>query len=194
LGRRSRAPEARRSENSECAHASTAKAADEAGEIADPCRQYRLDALRTRRATTGDVPPVPTATTTSPRSTMAGKMKVECARSSITLTGRPTAFARTDIATPCCRRRRRGLRNDAAEIGRERIALANPIARHHPRRARPGRDCRRSQTSEPAHRRYQQAEFRAHEVARSDEQHHAALQIEEQGQKSHAILASQFPG
>ena len=55
---------------------------------------------RTRRATTGDVPPVPTATTTSPRSTIAGKMKVECARSSITLTGSPTAFARADIATP----------------------------------------------------------------------------------------------
>ena len=51
-------------------------------------------------ATTGDAPPVPTATTTSPRSTIAGKMKVECVRSSITLTGRPTAFARNDIATP----------------------------------------------------------------------------------------------
>ena len=55
---------------------------------------------RTRRATTGDVPPVPTATTTSPRSTIAGKIKVECARSSITLTGSPTALARADIATP----------------------------------------------------------------------------------------------
>jgi hypothetical protein len=29
-----------------------------------------------------------------------GKMKVECARSSITFTGRPTAFARADIAIP----------------------------------------------------------------------------------------------
>ena len=55
---------------------------------------------RTRRATTGEAPPVPTATTTSPRSTMAGKMKVECVRSSITFTGRPTDFARTDIAIP----------------------------------------------------------------------------------------------
>src|SRR6267154_1026667 len=55
---------------------------------------------RTRRATTGEAPPVPTATTTSPRSTMAGKIKVECTRSSITLTGRPTALARADIAMP----------------------------------------------------------------------------------------------
>ncbi len=55
---------------------------------------------RTRRATTGEAPPVPTATTTSPRSTIAGKMKVECTRSSITLMGRPIDLARSDIATP----------------------------------------------------------------------------------------------
>jgi hypothetical protein len=55
---------------------------------------------RTRRATTGEAPPVPTATTTSPRSTIAGKIKVEWTRSSITLTGKPTDLARTDIATP----------------------------------------------------------------------------------------------
>ena len=67
-----------------------------------PMRAGRIASIlsRTRRATTGEAPPVPTATTTSPRSTIAGKMKVECSRSSITLTGRPTAFARTDIATP----------------------------------------------------------------------------------------------
>ena len=58
---------------------------------------------RTRRATTGEAPPVPTATTTSPRSTMAGKMKVECARSSITLTGKadrlgPRRHRNADVA------------------------------------------------------------------------------------------------
>ena len=45
---------------------------------------------------------MPTATTRSPRSTMAGKMKVECARSSITLTGKPTERARASqvVAEP----------------------------------------------------------------------------------------------
>jgi hypothetical protein len=33
---------------------------------------------RSLRATTGEVPLVPIATTTSPRSTIAGEMKVEC--------------------------------------------------------------------------------------------------------------------
>jgi hypothetical protein len=42
--------------------------------------------------------------------------------------------------------------------------------------------------------RYQEAQFRAHEVAGSDEQHHAALQIEEYGQESHARLASPISG
>src|ERR1700681_2164556 len=40
----------------------------------------------------------------------------------------------------------------------------------------------------------QQTQFRAREVAGSDEQHLAALQIEEHGQKSHAILASPTSG
>jgi len=66
-----------------------APAADKAGEIADTSGQHRFDALAQRGApTTGEAPPVPMATITSPRSTMAGKMKVECERSSITFTGR----------------------------------------------------------------------------------------------------------
>ena len=73
---------------------------------------------RTRRATTGEVPPVPIATTTSPRSTIAGKMKVECARSSITLTGRPTDLARSDIATPTSPAPAQKIAIDAGEIGR----------------------------------------------------------------------------
>jgi hypothetical protein len=40
----------------------------------------------------------------------------------------------------------------------------------------------------------QQAQFRAHEIAGSDEQHDAVLQIEEHGQESHAILASPTSG
>jgi hypothetical protein len=51
-----------------------APAADEAREIDGSTASITS---RTRRATTGDDPPVPTATTTSPRSTMAGKMNVE---------------------------------------------------------------------------------------------------------------------
>ena len=40
----------------------------------------------------------------------------------------------------------------------------------------------------------QQAQFRARQIAGADEQHHAALQIEEHGQESHATLASPTPG
>ncbi len=40
----------------------------------------------------------------------------------------------------------------------------------------------------------QQPQFRAHQIAGSDEQHHAALQIEEYGQESHATLASPTSG
>ena len=48
--------------------------------------------------------------------------------------------------------------------------------------------------ADPRAGRCQQAQFRAHELAGADEQHHAALQIEEHGQKSHATLASPTSG
>ena len=147
---------------------------------------------RMRRATTGDVPPVPTATTTSPRSTIAGKMKVECARSSITLTGRPTAFARADIATPMspAPAQRIAITSDrsavsgspeagsirAASVGVETSQIMIAVGR---------------KPADPRARRNQQAQFRAHEFARSNEQHLAALQIQEHRQVAHPILA--FP-
>src|SRR5215510_12888704 len=53
---------------------------------------------RTRRARTGEPPPVPIATTTSPRSTTAGNTKVERSGWSTTFTG--TLRARASAATP----------------------------------------------------------------------------------------------
>src|SRR5215468_9026802 len=53
---------------------------------------------RTRRARTGEAPPVPIATTTSPRSTTAGNTKVERSGRSTTFTG--TLRARASAATP----------------------------------------------------------------------------------------------
>ena len=146
---------------------------------------------RTRRATTGDAPPVPTATTTSPRSTMAGKMKVECLRSSITFTGMPAALARADIARSDIARARAEDRNDAREIGKQRIALGKldprriggrKAARHH--------DDHRSRTSDARTRRCQQAQFRPRQIARADQQHGTGLQIEKYRQELHARLAS----
>jgi hypothetical protein len=52
---------------------------------------------RRRRAKTGEAPPVPIATTTWPRSTMAGKMKVESSGRSTTLTGMRRRRARAAI-------------------------------------------------------------------------------------------------
>ena len=78
---------------------------------------------RTRRATTGEAPPVPTATTTSPRSTIAGKINVECCRSSITLTGRPTALARADIAGPSSPAPAQSTAITPRKIGCQRIAF-----------------------------------------------------------------------
>ena len=58
---------------------------------------------RSRRASTGAAPPVPIATTTSPRSTMAGKMKVDRSGRSTTLTGircRRACAARSSSRAP----------------------------------------------------------------------------------------------
>src|SRR5215813_12585121 len=56
---------------------------------------------RRRRARTGDAPPVPIATTTSPRSTTAGKMKVDRSGRSTTFTA--TLAARARAATRSAR-------------------------------------------------------------------------------------------
>src|SRR5829696_6725621 len=85
--------------------------------------------------------------------------------------------------------------NDAREVGRERIARS----RLDPRCIR-GIEaskiviaiCR--EPANPRRRRCHQPPFCAHEFAGSDEQHHAALQIEKHGQESHAILATPTSG
>ncbi len=150
---------------------------------------------RTRRATTGEAPPVPTATTTSPRSTMAGKMNVECGRSSITLTGRPTALARTDIAIPMSPApahriaitppRSAASGSPSASSIRAASAASKPLEimiaiGREPANARAGRR--------------QQAQFRPRQLAGPDEQHGTGLQIEKHRQKSHAILSSPTSG
>ena len=48
--------------------------------------------------------------------------------------------------------------------------------------------------ADPRTGRRQQPQLRPHEIAGSDEQHHAALQIEKHGQESHAKLASPTSG
>ncbi len=87
---------------------------------------------RTRRATTGEVPPVPTATTTSPRSTIAGKMKVECVEVVHHIHGQadrlcPRRHRSSNVAGACAKDR-----DHAAEIGRQADRLRQ--ARSAPRR------------------------------------------------------------
>src|SRR5258707_10282440 len=48
--------------------------------------------------------------------------------------------------------------------------------------------------ADPRTGRRQQPQLRPHEIAGSDEQHRAALQIEKHGQESHATLASPTSG
>ncbi len=69
-----------------------ARAPSRAGSNASIC-------CRTRRASTGELPPEPTATTTGERSIIAGKMNVDSSGSSTTLISSRRAFA--------CRRHRR---------------------------------------------------------------------------------------
>ena len=59
---------------------------------------------RSRRARTGEVPPVETATSTGSRSTMAGTMKREASRSSTTLTGMAAASLKLAIQRLTARR------------------------------------------------------------------------------------------
>ena len=69
-------------------------------------RAGRIASIRSRkrRASTGDAPPVPIATTTSPRSTTAGKMNVDRSGRSTTLTGmlnaRALAAMRSSMSRP----------------------------------------------------------------------------------------------
>jgi len=137
------------------------EAADEAGEITDRSPEA-ISSMRSspRRATHRRVPPVPTATTTSPRSDDGGKVKLECERSSITFTGRPTAFARGRQSRRRYRRQPRENRNDAAEICRKRIAVFEFDLRDISRLEPVVRDCHRAQTTRtrgPGG--YQQAQF-----------------------------------
>ena len=86
-------------------------------------------------------------------------------------------------------------RHDARKVRRQRIAMSE----FDPRRfggIDPGQ-IMITVGRKPANPRpglCQQAQFRTHQLAGTDEQHYAALQIEEHGQESHATLASPTSG
>lgn len=108
---------------------------------------------------------------------------------------KPTALARAAIAVPMSPAPRRGTAMTPPRSAAERIAFDPFDAPKHPRRrSRSDHDCHRWQTANPPAGRRQQPQFRRAQDRRLDEQHHAALQIEEHGQKSHAILASPLSG
>ena len=126
---------------------------------------------------------------------MAGKMKVECARSSITLTGKPTALARADIAGPMSPAPAQRIAITPLQIGRQRIAFAALDPRNgigvqpaHIMIA-VGRE-----PSDPRTRRQQQAQLCPRQLAGADEEDRTGLQIEEYRQESHATLAAPTSG
>ena len=149
---------------------------------------------RTRRATTGEAPPVPTATTTSPRSTMAGKMKVECSRSSITLTGRPTALARADIAGPISPAPAHRIAITPFKSAISGSPVANSI-----RAASPHRDLTnrvavgRKQTDARAGG-GQQTQLRARDVARANQHHRPGCRSRNTGRNRIRPSSPEHPG
>ena len=173
-----------------------AEAADEAGEIADPRRQHRLDALahaarHHRRGAAGadrdhDIAAIDDG----------GKDESRMREVVHHIDGqadrlRPRRHRNADVAGT-----RTEDRNDAAEIGGERIAIVR--VRSAPTSSAPmpadimiavGR-----KPADPRTGRRQQPQFGAREIARANEQHLAALQIEKHGQESHATLASPTRG
>ena len=151
---------------------------------------------RRRRATTGDVPLVPIATTTSPRSTIAGEMKVECARSSITLTGRPSARARAEIAGPRSPAPAHEHGDGAMQVGGQRIVGENFDLRSGvgAERCEAIGGLRGLVGRVPAHVRaggQQHAQLGQRELAVAHQDDGARLQIEKDRQEPHSAL--RFP-
>ena len=169
-----------------------AKAADEGGEIADARRQHRFDALAHaardhRRRAAGADGNDDVAAIDDRGKDESGMREVVHHIDGQADRLRARRHRNADVAGA-------GAENcdDARQIGSERIASGRFDPRGvRRRRAQPDHDCRRSHTSGPCARRNQQAQFRAHEFARSNEQHLAALQIQEHRQVAHPILA--FP-
>ena len=172
-----------------------AKAADEGGEIADARRQHRFDALAHaardhRRSAAG-------ADGNDDVAAIDDRGKDESGMREIVhhIDGQPDRL--------CARRHRNadvagaGAEDcdHAGQIGSERIAgrAFDPggISRIEPRNVMTAVSCIPANVGSS---RCQEAQLRAHEFAGSDEQHHAALQIEKHGQESHAKLASPTSG
>ena len=169
-----------------------AKASDEAGEIADARRQHRFDALadaardHRRRAAGADG--------NDDVAAIDDRGKDESGMREIVhhIDGQPDRLRarrhrNADVAGAGAEDR-----NDTRQIGSERIARG----RLDPRGVR-GVETSQimiavgRKPADPRARRNQQPQFRAHEFARSNEQHLAALQIQEHRQVAHPILA--FP-
>ena len=172
-----------------------AKAADEAGEIADARRQHRLDALahaarHHRRSAAG-------ADGDDDIAAIDDRGKDESRMREVVhhIDGQADRLGarrhrNADVAGAGAEDR-----DHAGKIGGERIARG----RFDPRHVVGGeaREIMIAVGRIPADLRAgrrQQAQFGARELARSDEQHLAALQIEEHRQKPHQILASPTPG
>ena len=169
-----------------------AEAADETGEIADPRRQHRLDALahaarhhrRSAAGADGD--------TTSPRSTMAGKDEGGMREVVHHIDGKADRLGarrhrNADIAGAGAEDR-----DDAGKIGRQRIALRML-------------DLRRIVGIEPAQimiavgrvpadartGRREQAQFRARKIARANQQHRTGFA--DRGRRAGIACDTRFP-
>ena len=172
-----------------------AEAADEGGEIADPCGQSGLDtfahaARDHRRCAAGADRDDDVAAIDDGRKDEARMHEIVHHIDGQTNRLGPYRHRHADIAGAGAEDR-----NDTGEIGRQRIALRELDPRRVsgikpadimiaigriPADARPGRS--------------EQAQFRPHQLAGAHEQHRAGLQIEEYRQIAHAILTSPHSG
>ena len=173
-----------------------APAADEAGEIADPRRQHRLDALahaarHHRRGAAGADRDHDVAAIDDGRKNESRMREVVHHIDGQADRLGPRRHRRSDVAGA-----RAQDRNHAVEIGRQRIALGELDPRRCRRpRARctswwPSVAYQRTRAPAAASRR----NFARAEIAGADQQHRTGLQIEKYRQESHATLASPTSG
>src|SRR5258708_10130193 len=169
-------------------------AADEGCEVTDPGGQSRFDALahaarHHRRGSAGADGDHHVAAIDD-----RGKNKARMLEIVHHIDGQADRFCacrhcNSDVASACARDR-----NDAGEIGGERIAFREPDPRgicFEPAHIRMAIGC---VPADARGRGCQQAEFCARRIAGADQKHRTGLQIEKYRQESHAILASPTSG
>ena len=172
-----------------------AERADEAGEIADPCRKHRLDALAHAARHHGRSAAGADGNNDIAAIDDGGKDESGMREVVHHIDGQPDRLCTRRHSDTDITRTRAEDRDHSFKIGRQRIALRDIDACGF-LGSKPGQ-IMIAVGRMPAHpraRRNQQAQFCAREIACADQEHWSALQIEEDWQKSHGSSLSPLRG